>query len=56
MSVSTNGDKITLFYKRKCVPDISEIVEEPLSNDELIDATMMLKEMKRNEHLFCALS
>jgi hypothetical protein len=56
MSVSTNGDKMTLFYIRKCVPDISEIVEEPLSNDELIDANMILKEMSHNKHLFGALS
>jgi len=52
MSVSTNGDKMTLFYIRKCVPDISEIVEEPLSDDELIDATSILKEMTHNEHVF----
>ena len=56
MSASTDGDEMTLFYVRKHVPDIFEIVEEPLSNDELIDANMILKEMSHNKHLIGALS
>ncbi len=51
MNISTNGDEMTLFYTRKHVPDISDITEEPLSNDELIIAQMILKEIKQNAHL-----
>jgi hypothetical protein len=51
MDISTTGAELTLFYVRKYIPDVSNINEESLSDEEIIDATIILKEIKRNEHL-----
>jgi lipase chaperone LimK len=51
MNLSTTGDELKVFYVRKYIPDVSGINEEPLSNDELIIAQTILKELKHNEHL-----
>ena len=52
MNFSTEEyDDSTLFYLRKYIPDTSELVEEPLTDDEIVAATILLNEMKHNECL-----
>lgn len=51
MNISTTDDELTWFYVRKYIHDVSDINEETLSNDELIIAQTILKEIKQHQHL-----
>lgn len=49
MNFSTEEyDNLTLFYIQKYIPDISDLVDEPLTDDEIRHATIKLNEMKQH--------